>query len=52
MNLPWTHSGLPTIGMPSGKNGGGLPFGLQLTGRFGEDETLFVFASQIEAALI
>lgn len=52
MNLPWTHSGLPTIGMPSGKNGDGLPFGLQLTGRFGEDETLFVLASQIEAALI
>ena len=52
MNLPWTHSGLPTIGMPSGKNGDGLPFGLQLTGRFGEDETLFLLASQIEAALI
>ncbi len=52
MNLPWTHSGLPTIGMPSGKNSDGLPFGLQLTGRFGEDETLFVLASQIEAALI
>ena len=52
MNLPWTHSGLPTIGMPSGKNDDGLPFGLQLAGRFGEDETLFVLASQIEAALI
>jgi len=52
MNLPWTHSGLPTIGMPSGKNGDRLPFGLQLTGRFGEDETLFLLASQIESVLI
>ena len=52
MNLPWTHSGLPTIGMPSGKNADRLPFGLQLTGRFGEDETLFLLASQIESVLI
>ena len=52
MNLPWTHSGLPTIGMPSGKNGDRLPFGLQLTGRFGEDETLFLLAAQIESVLI
>ena len=52
MNLPWTHSGLPNIGMPSGKNADRLPFGLQLTGRFGEDETLFLLASQIESVLI
>ncbi len=51
MNLPWTHSGLPTVGLPSGKAAGGLPFGLQLAARFGDDETLFAWAAQIEKVL-
>jgi Asp-tRNA(Asn)/Glu-tRNA(Gln) amidotransferase A subunit family amidase len=51
MNLPWTHSGLPTIGLPSGVAAGGLPFGLQLAVRFGADEMLFAWAAEIEKAL-
>ncbi|MDP6793554.1 MAG: amidase, partial [Anaerolineales bacterium] len=51
MNLPWTHSGLPTIGVPSGNAVGGLPFGLQMATRLGYDETLFAWASQIEEVL-
>ncbi len=51
MNLPWTHSGLPTIGLPSGVAAGGLPFGLQLAARFGADETLFAWAAEVEKAL-
>lgn len=51
MNLPWTHSGLPTVGLPSGKDAGGLPFGLQLAARFGADETLLAWAAQIEEVL-
>ena len=51
MNLPWTHSGLPTVGLPSGKSADGLPFGLQLAARFGDDEMLFAWAAQIEEVL-
>ena len=51
MNLPWTHGGLPTIGLPSGKSSDGLPFGLQLAARFGFDETLFAWAAKIEEVL-
>lgn len=48
MNLPWTHAGLPTIGLPTGANPMGLPFGLQLTGRWQSDEHLLGWAVQIE----
>ena len=51
MNLLWTHGGLPTIGMPSGKSSDGLYFGLQLAARFGDDELLFAWASEIEKVL-
>jgi Asp-tRNA(Asn)/Glu-tRNA(Gln) amidotransferase A subunit family amidase len=48
MNLPWTHSGLPTLTLPAGKNAAGLPLGLQLTGHWYGDEALLGFAAQIE----
>ena len=51
MNLPWTHSGLPAITLPAGKNEEGLPLGLQVTGHWYADEELLGFAAQIEAAL-
>ncbi|MEE9215913.1 MAG: amidase, partial [Anaerolineales bacterium] len=40
MNLPWTHSGLPTIGLPSGWSANELPLGIQLTGASYGDERL------------
>jgi Asp-tRNA(Asn)/Glu-tRNA(Gln) amidotransferase A subunit family amidase len=40
MNLPWTFLGVPTISLPVGTSKNGLPLGLQLAGRFGEDEKL------------
>ncbi len=40
MNLPWTHAGLPTLGVPSGRDAQGLPLGIQLAARFGADEEL------------
>jgi len=52
MNLPWTHSGLPTISLPTGNNEEGLPLGLQVTGHWYADEELLSFAAQIEAALV
>jgi hypothetical protein len=47
MNLPWTHAGLPTLATPAGRNAGGLPMGLQLTGRWQGDEDLLRFGQEI-----
>jgi Asp-tRNA(Asn)/Glu-tRNA(Gln) amidotransferase A subunit family amidase len=51
MNLPWTHSGLPTLNIPSGKNPAGLPLGLQVAAGWYEDEKLFAYSQHILAAL-
>jgi Asp-tRNA(Asn)/Glu-tRNA(Gln) amidotransferase A subunit family amidase len=51
MNLPWTHSGLPSISLPSGLNNEGLPFGLQIVGSWYGDETLLSWSKMLERAL-
>jgi Asp-tRNA(Asn)/Glu-tRNA(Gln) amidotransferase A subunit family amidase len=51
MNLPWTHSGVPTITLSSGVYANGLPAGLQVTARWYEDENLLAWAPQLEQAL-
>jgi Asp-tRNA(Asn)/Glu-tRNA(Gln) amidotransferase A subunit family amidase len=51
MNLPWTQSGMPTVTLPSGEDPDGLPLGLQLIGRIGEDEQLLYWAGQLEGHL-
>ena len=51
MNLPWTHSGLPSVTIPSGKNASGLPLGLQITGRWYEDERLLDWSIELETIL-
>jgi Asp-tRNA(Asn)/Glu-tRNA(Gln) amidotransferase A subunit family amidase len=51
MNLPWTHSGLPTISLPAGRNAVGLPLGLQLAGRWYADEAVMDWAAQVESVL-
>ncbi len=51
MNLPWTHCGLPVLNLPSGKDENGLPFGLQLVGKWHEDESLLTHSTNIEKAL-
>ncbi|MEX1021387.1 MAG: amidase [Litorilinea sp.] len=48
MNLPWTHMGLPAITIPMGKADNGLPLGLQIVARFGQDEALLQWAAQLE----
>lgn len=47
MNLPWTNAGLPTLSVPTGFNAVGLPLGLQLAGRWGEDEVLFAHGKTV-----
>ncbi|MEO8503916.1 MAG: amidase [Acidobacteriota bacterium] len=51
MNLPWTQAGLPTLGIPAGLGQSGLPIGLQLAARFGDDAPLFAWAEAIERTL-
>jgi Asp-tRNA(Asn)/Glu-tRNA(Gln) amidotransferase A subunit family amidase len=48
MNLPWTHCGLPAVNLPIGVNRDGLPMGLQVAGRWYEDETLLEWSAQLE----
>nr|WP_321459418.1 Asp-tRNA(Asn)/Glu-tRNA(Gln) amidotransferase subunit GatA [uncultured Cohaesibacter sp.] len=43
-------AGLPGISVPSGKNGQGLPMGLQLIGKAFDEETLFRTAGVLEDA--
>lgn len=51
MNLPWTHSGLPSLTLPSGFDHEGLPFGLQLVGRWMSDERLLAQAAAVDNEL-
>jgi len=46
MNLPWTMVGFPALTVPAGKVDG-LPVGLQLVARFGDDELLLAWAEEI-----
>lgn len=48
MNLPWTHSGLPAVNLPAGTDEGGLPLGLQVAGRWYEDEAVLEWCAQLE----
>ena len=52
MNLPWTHSGLPTVNLPAGVDEQGLPMGLQVAGRWYEDEALLEWSAQLEMSLL
>jgi Asp-tRNA(Asn)/Glu-tRNA(Gln) amidotransferase A subunit family amidase len=51
MNLPWTHAGLPTLTIPAGVNVASLPLGLQVTGRWYEDEAMMRQGMEIEKVL-
>ena len=47
----WTLLGLPCVHLPFARGRGGLPVGLQLVGRHGEDHRLFEAAAWVEAVL-
>jgi Asp-tRNA(Asn)/Glu-tRNA(Gln) amidotransferase A subunit family amidase len=50
-NRPWTLLHLPCIALPSHRGANGLPVGIQLVGRAGDDARLFATALFAEAAL-
>jgi Asp-tRNA(Asn)/Glu-tRNA(Gln) amidotransferase A subunit family amidase len=52
MNLPWTQAGMPALTLPLGSDDDGLPLGLQLVGRAGDDERLLAWAQRLEALLL
>ena len=47
----WTLTGLPAVTIPSGRGPRGLPLGLQLVGRYREDERALQVAAWCEATL-
>jgi len=51
MNLPWTYAGLPTISLPAGMDCDGLPQGIQIVGRYRQDEKLIAAATDLFDAL-
>ena len=51
MNIPWTHAGLPTLALPAGTDGSGMPLAIQLAARWDRDEALLAWGRGIEEAL-
>ena len=51
MNLPWTHAGVPAVSLPAGEHDG-LPLGLQVVGRFDDDERLLAWSETLAPVLV
>jgi amidase len=49
--LEWNLTGQPSISVPVGRSDDGLPIGMQLVGRHGEEGTLLALAAQLEGEL-
>jgi amidase len=49
--LEWNLTGQPSISVPTGRSDDGLPIGMQLVGRHGEEGTLLALAAQLEGEL-
>lgn len=47
MSLPWTHYGGPVLSLPVTTDAAGLPLGVQLVGRRGEDERLIAWGERL-----
>ncbi|MBV8937625.1 MAG: amidase, partial [Alphaproteobacteria bacterium] len=50
-NYVWTSLHVPCVTVPAGKGPRGLPLGIQVVGRFGEDRALLAWAQWVAAAL-
>jgi amidase len=49
--VEWNLTGQPSVSVPAGTSEDGLPIGMQLVGRHGEEATLLGLAAQLEAEL-
>ncbi len=50
-NSLWTALGVPCVTVPAGVGPGGLPLGVQLAGRFGEDADVLAWAEWVRQAV-
>ena len=51
LTYPFNLTGMPAISVPCGVNAAGLPVGLHIAGRCGDDATVLAVAARIEAVL-
>jgi Asp-tRNA(Asn)/Glu-tRNA(Gln) amidotransferase A subunit family amidase len=51
LTYPFNLTGMPAISVPCGVNAAGLPVGLHIAGRCGDDATVLAVAAHIEAVL-
>ncbi len=51
MSLPWSHAGLPSVCLPAGRAGNGLPLGVQCVAGAGRDEALLAWAAGVAEVL-
>ena len=52
MNLPWTHAGMPVLGLPAGESSdSGMPLGIQFIAPMGRDEELLAWGAVLERDL-
>jgi len=49
--LEWNLTGQPSVSVPAGRSDDGLPIGMQLVGRHGEEAMLLALAAQLEGDL-
>ena len=49
--LEWNLTGQPSVSVPVGSSEDGLPIGMQLVGRHGEEAMLLALAAQLEGEL-
>ncbi len=47
---PYNITGQPSLSLPMGMSGEGLPIGMMFTGRYGDEATLYRLAAQLEQA--
>ena len=50
-NFPFNISGLPAISLPLGRSAGGMPIGVQLVGRYGDEATVLALSTQLEGEM-
>lgn len=48
MTVPASLAGLPAINVPAGKNGAGLPIGVQIIGKMKADAAVIAMAGAVE----